>query len=318
MKKALFTVALIAIIGSLSAQTTEAEKNLKTQSKDTLDGWKTGGVISLNLTQVSLTNWSAGGENSLSVNGILSLFANLKKGNSTWDNSLDLSYGMLQQGDGDPRKTDDKIDFTSKYGQKAFKNWYYAGLVNFKSQMAPGYNFPDDSTEISNFMAPAYVLGAIGMDYKPSEVFTFFISPLTMKMTIVNDQNLADEGAYGVEEAQYDDFGVQTKKGLTTRSEYGGYLRALFKKDIMKNVNLQSKLELFSNYTEEPTNIDVNWEVLISMKVNKFISATISTQLLYDDDIDIAVDKNNDGIIDAVGPRTQFKEVLGVGLSYKF
>jgi hypothetical protein len=318
MKKALFTVALIAIIGSLSAQTTEAEKNLKTQSKDTLDGWKTGGVISLNLTQVSLTNWSAGGENSLSVNGILSLFANLKKGNSNWDNSLDLSYGMLQQGDGDPRKTDDKIDFTSKYGQKAFKNWYYAGLVNFKSQMAPGYNFPDDSTEISNFMAPAYVLGAIGMDYKPSEVFTFFISPLTMKMTIVNDKVLADAGAYGVEAAEYDDFGVQTKKGLTTRSEYGGYLRALFKKDIMKNVNLQSKLELFSNYTEEPTNIDVNWEVLISMKVNKFISATISTQLLYDDDIDIAVDKNNDGIIDAVGPRTQFKEVLGVGLSYKF
>ena len=318
MKKALFTVALIAIIGSLSAQTTEAEKNLKTQSKDTLDGWKTGGVISLNLTQVSLTNWSAGGENSLSVNGILSLFANLKKGNSTWDNSLDLSYGMLQQGDGDPRKTDDKIDFTSKYGQKAFKNWYYAGLVNFKSQMAPGFNFPNDSTEISSFMAPAYVLGAIGMDYKPSEVFTFFISPLTMKMTIVNDQNLADEGRFGVEAAEYDDFGVQTKKGLTTRSEYGGYLRALFKKDIMKNVNLQSKLELFSNYTEEPTNIDVNWEVLISMKVNKFISATISTQLLYDDDIDIAVDNNNDGIIDAVGPRTQFKEVLGVGLSYKF
>ena len=318
MKKALFTVALIAIIGSLSAQTTEAEKNLKTQSKDTLDGWKTGGVISLNLTQVSLTNWSAGGENSLSVNGILSLFANLKKGNSTWDNSLDLSYGMLQQGDGDPRKTDDKIDFTSKYGQKAFKNWYYAGLVNFKSQMAPGFNFPNDSTEISSFMAPAYVLGAIGMDYKPSEVFTFFISPLTMKMTIVNDQNLADEGRFGVEAAEYDDFGVQTKKGLTTRSEYGGYLRALFKKDIMKNVNLQSKLELFSNYAENPTNIDVNWEVLISMKVNKFISATISTQLLYDDDIDIAVDNNNDGIIDAEGPRTQFKEVLGVGLSYKF
>tara|TARA_B100000809_G_scaffold232405_1_gene248264 strand:- start:4828 stop:5784 length:957 start_codon:yes stop_codon:yes gene_type:complete len=318
MKKALFTVALIATIGSISAQTTEAEKHLKTQSKDTLDGWKTGGVISLNLTQVSLSNWSAGGENSLSVNGILSLFANLKKGNSTWDNSLDLSYGMLQQGDGDPRKTDDKIDFTSKYGQKAFKNWYYAGLVNFKSQMAPGYNFPDDSTEISNFMAPAYVLGAIGMDYKPSEVFTFFISPLTMKMTIVNDKVLADAGAYGVEAAEYDDFGVQTKKGLTTRSEYGGYLRALFKKDIMKNVNLQSKLELFSNYIEEPTNIDVNWEVLISMKVNKFISATISTQLLYDDDIDIAVDNNNDGIIDAVGPRTQFKEVLGVGLSYTF
>ena len=86
----------------------------------------------------------------------------------------------------------------------------------------------------------------------------------------------------------------------------------------MKNVNLQTKLELFTNYTEEPTHVDVNWEVLIAMKVNKFISATISTQLLYDHDIDIAVDTDGDGVIDAAGPRTQFKEVLGIGLSYKF
>lgn len=317
MKRIFLAITLIATIGNLTAQTTDAENTLKTQSKDTLDGWKTGGIISLNLTQVSLTNWTAGGENSLSVNGILSLFANLKKGNSTWDNSLDLSYGLLQQGNADFRKTDDKIDFTSKYGQKAFKNWYYAALVNFKTQMTAGYNYPNDSTEISNFLAPGYALGAIGMDYKPSEVFSLFISPITMKMTIVNDQNLADAGAYGVEAAEYNDLGVLTKNGLTTRSEYGGYLRALLKKDIMKNINLQSKLELFSNY-EDASYIDVNWEVLISMKVNKFISATLSTQLLYDHDIDIAIDNNNDGVFDAVGPRTQFKEVLGVGVSYKF
>lgn len=317
MKKIILTLVAIATIGSAFTQTTEAEKTLKTQSKDTLDGWKTGGVASLNLTQVGLTNWSAGGENSMSVTGLVSLYANLKKGNSTWDNSLDLAYGILQQGDADVVKTDDKIDFTSKYGQKAFKNWYYAGLINFKSQMTAGYNYPDDSTEISNFLAPGYMLGAIGMDYKPSEVFTLFISPITMKMTIVNDQNLADAGAYGVDAAEYDDAGTLISAGKTTRSEYGGYLRALFKKDVMKNINLQSKLELFSNY-EAADYIDVNWEVLIAMKVNKYISATISTQLIYDHDVDIAIDNNDDGIIDAVGPRTQFKEVIGVGISYKF
>jgi hypothetical protein len=312
MMKKIIAIAFIAIIGNLSAQTTEAEDNLKKQNKDTLDSWKIGGIISLNLTQVSLTNWSAGGENSLSVNGILSLFANLKKGNSTWDNSLDLGYGFLQQGKADARKTDDKIDFTSKYGQKAFKNWYYAGLVNFKSQMTAGYNYPDDSTKISNFLAPGYLLGSIGMDYKPSEVFTLFISPVTMKMTLVNDQPLADAGAFGVEAAILDTAGNVITKGENSRAEYGGYLRALLKKDIMKNINLQTKLELFSNYAEESGNIDVNWEILISMKVNKFISATISTQLLYDHDIDII---DSDG---KVGPRTQFKEVLGVGLNYTF
>lgn len=299
MKKVILTLVVFIAIGSISAQTTEAEKNLTTQSKDTLDGWKSGGVVSLNLTQVGLTNWAAGGENSLSVNGLVSLYANLKKENYTWDNSLDLAYGLLQQGNADVRKTDDRIDLTSKYGQKVFKNWYYAGLVNFKSQMTAGYNYPDDSTKISNFLAPGYMLGAIGMDYKPNEIFNLFVSPITMKMTIVNDQTLADAGAYGVDQ------------GEKTRSEYGGYLRALLKKDIMKNINLQTKLELFSNY-EEATHIDVNWEVLVAMKVNKYISATVSTQLIYDHDIDIL---DSDG---RVGPRTQFKEVIGVGISYKF
>jgi len=313
MKKTIVIFIATLFTINISAQTTEAEKSLTTQSKDTLDGWKTGGIVSLNLTQVGLTNWQAGGENSLSVNGLLSLFANLKKGNSTWDNSLDLGYGILQQSDDEVRKTDDKIDFTSKYGQKAFKNWYYAGLINFKSQMTPGYDYPNDSTRnrLSDFLAPGYMLGAIGMDYKPNEVFNLFISPITTKMTIVNVQTLADAGAFGVDPAEYDDALTLVSSGKKIRVEYGGYLRALLKKDIMKNINLQSKLELFSNY-EDAMHVDVNWEVLIAMKVNKYISATVSTQLLYDHDIDIL---DSDG---KVGPRTQFKEVIGVGVSYKF
>lgn len=318
MKKIALNLLFVLVSLSFVAQTTEGEETLKKQSTDTIEGWNLGGVVSLNLTQVSLTNWSAGGENSISVNGIVSLFANYKKGKSTWDNSLDLGYGMLKQGDADFIKTDDKIDFMSKYGYKAFKNWYYAGLVNFKSQMAPGYNYPDDSTKISEFLAPGYLLGALGMDYKPSDVFTLFISPITVKTTIVNNQDLADAGAFGVDLAVYSDTGLLLENGKTIRNEYGGYLRALLKKDIMENINLQTRLELFSNYAEDPDHIDVNWEVLIAMKVNKYISATISTQLLYDHDIDIVIDDNNDGVTDAVGPRVQFKEVLGVGISYKF
>lgn len=319
MKKIILSLLFIIVVSFVFAQTTEAEKILKKQHADTIpDGWKTGGVFSLNFTQVSLTNWAAGGNNSVSLNAITSLYANLKKGNSTWDNTLDLGYGLLKQGDEGVRKTDDKIDFMSKYGQKAFKNWYYAGLVNFKSQMAPGYNYPDDSTQISKFLAPGYLLGAIGMDYKPSDAFTLFISPLTAKMTFVNDKKLADAGAYGVDAAVYDDLGVLVTEGKRLRAEYGGYLRAVLNKDLMENIKLQTKLELFSNYTENPDHIDVNWEMLIALKVNKFISATISTQLIYDHDVDIAVDRNDDGILDGVGPRTQFKEVLGIGLTYKF
>ena len=323
MRKFYFIVVLTTMAQSLFAQVLteehlEAEKKLKVQKTDTIEGWKTGGVFSVNFTQVSLTNWAAGGDNSISLNGLTNLFANYKKGNSTWDNTLDLAYGLMKQGKQGIRKTDDRVDFMSKYGQRAFKNWYYAALINFRTQMAPGYNYPDDSTKISNFLAPAYLLGAIGMDYKPNDNFNVFISPLTMRTTIVNDSKLADAGAFGVEKAEYNDLGVKIKDGQMFRSEYGGYLRTLLKADVMTNIKLVTKLDLFSNYSENPERIDVNWELLIALKVNEYISATISTNLIYDHDVDIAVDENGDGVFDAFGPRTQFKEVLGIGLTYKF
>lgn len=318
-----FVMVLLFLSNTITSQVLteeqlEAEKKLKAQEADTLEGWKTGGVFSVNFTQVSLTNWAAGGDNSISLNAITNLFANYKKGDNTWDNTLDLAYGLMKQGNQGLRKTDDRVDFMSKYGRKAYKNWYYAVLINFRTQMASGYNYPDDSTKISNFLAPAYLLGAIGMDYKPNDNFNVFISPLTMKTTIVNDTRLADAGAFGVDKAEYNDLGIKIKDGKMFRAEYGGYLRSLLKANLMENINLVTKLDLFSNYSEHPERIDVNWELLIALKVNAHISATISTNLIYDHDVDIAVDSNNDGIIDAFGPRTQFKEVLGIGLSYKF
>lgn len=315
---ALLTISNIMFSQVLTEEQLEAEKKLKAQLADTLEGWKTGGVLSVNFTQVSLTNWAAGGDNSISLNTITNLFANYKKGDNTWDNTLDLAYGVMKQGNQSVRKTDDRVDMMSKYGRKAYKNWYYAALINFRTQMAPGYNYPDDSIKISNFLAPGYLLGAIGMDYKPNENFNVFITPLTMKTTMVNDTRLADAGAFGVDAAKYNDLGIKIKDGKMLRVEYGGYLRSLLKANLMENISLVTKLDLFSNFAEHPERIDVNWEVLIALKVNEYISATISTNLIYDHDVDIAVDNNNDGVIDAFGPRTQFKEVLGIGLSYKF
>jgi Protein of unknown function (DUF3078) len=273
---------------------------------DTTKIWKKGAVVGINVSQTSLTNWQGGGQNSLAANALFSGFTNYKKGRNVWDNSLDLGYGLLQQGNSKLIKSDDKIDFNSKYGRYAFKHWYYSALLNFKSQMAPGYNYPNDSVVISRFLAPAYILASIGMDYKPNDYFTMYISPITQKTTIVNDSKLNEVGAYGVD------------SGKVIRSEYGAYARFQYQKDVFTNVNFKTKLELFSNYLNNPQNIDVNWETLLSMKVNKYISATFSTTLIYDHDINIPIDKNNDGVVEKAGPRVQFREVLGVGLSYKF
>jgi len=315
MKTKIFTTILLAVFVTsvASAQVIEAEKTLRTVRVDTTLGWKSGGVFALNFAQTSLTNWAAGGQNSVAVNGLLSVFANLKREKSVWDNSLDIGYGLLKQGKkSDFMKTDDKIDFLSKYGREAFKNFYYAALLNFKTQMAPGYNYPNDSVKISNLFAPAYLLGALGMDYKPNSYFSAFIAPLTAKFTFVNDPLLSSAGAFGV------------TPGEKVKSEIGGYIRVIysrndFKSEFLKNVSFTTKIDLFSNYVDKPQNIDVSWENLITMKVNKYLSFNLSTHLIYDDNIKVKVDRNDDGALDDYpGSRAQFKEIFGAGFSYKF
>lgn len=312
---------MVASSTALWSQTTDAEKDIRTVSKDTVMGWKTGGILGLNISQASFTNWAAGGQNTVAIGGLVNLFAKYKSEKDSWDSMLDLGYGLLKQGkDADFIKTDDKVDFTSKYGRKASSKWYYAGLVNFKTQMTAGYNYPNDSVKISDLLAPAYVLAAIGMDYKPSDRLTAFIAPITSKNTIVNNELLANAGAFGVEKAVYDTEGNIVTPGKKSRSEVGGYLRMVYQQTFFKDksVSIISKLDLFSNYKQNPQNIDVSWETIIGLKVNKYITTTITSHLLYDNDIAIAVDRDNDGITDGSGPRTQFKEVIGVGFNYKF
>lgn len=314
MKNVFYLFALALLPATLSAQ-----DSTKTVAADTT--WKKGGIAGLNFSQTTLTNWASGGQNAISVAVYTSLYANYKKGTTTWDNTLDLAYGTVRRDGEAMRKSDDKIDFSSKYGQYAFKKvWYYSALVGVKTQFGPGYSYSTDgsSTWISDFTSPAYVLAAVGLDYKPNDAFSMLLSPITGKSTFVMAQTLADAGAFGVKKAEYDAQGNKIKDGENFRFEFGGYLKATFRKDIMKNVNLQSKLELFSNYAVHPEAVDVNWENLLAMKVNKYISANLSTQLIYDQDINVPVDRNDDGVIDGTGPRVQFKEVFGIGLAAKF
>ena len=301
-----FSMITLAFSLSVSAQVTEGEKVLRTVSADTTKGWKKGGVMGITLAQTSLTNWAAGGQNSVSVNGILSLFANYHKGNSVWDNSLDMGYGIIKQGSNDVKKTDDKFEFLSKYGQKAFRNVYYSAMFSFKTQMAVGKDAA--GKEISNLLSPGYILAAVGLDYKPNGYLSFFLSPLTSKTTVVRDTMLSNAGAFGVE------------KGKKALEELGGYARFIFSKgdfknEFMKNISFTTKLDLFSNYLKNPQNVVVNWETLILMKVNKYLSMNLNTNLIYDNKVRFPA---NNGVEGATVPKVQFKEIFGAGLSFKF
>lgn len=265
--------------------------------------WTYGGRTSINFSQLSLVNWAAGGENSYALAGLVQLFGKYAKGKANWANTLDLGYGLIKQGEQGVRKSDDKIDFLSKYGYQAINRWYYSGMLNFKTQMAKGYNYDKTGgrTLISDLMAPGYLMLSLGMEYKSKkDNFYILLSPFTGKSTFVFNDSLSAAGAYGLE------------PGTNIRQEFGGFAKIAFSKEIFKNVNLGTKMDLFSNYLNKPGNIDVNMETILMMKVNKFLVTSITVNLIYDDDINIT-DSNGE-----TGPRTQFKEVFAIGLSYSF
>jgi hypothetical protein len=273
------------------------------QEADTVKHWTAGGNSAFNFSQVSLSNWAGGGKNSVSGTFLFNAFLNFKKDKRAWENTLDIGYGLTQQGDENLVKTEDRIQIVSKYGIQASERWYYTALADFKTQMDLGYKDPPENTIMtSKFMSPAYLLLSLGMDYKPNQNFSMYLSPLTGKMTIVNDDQLSNQGAYGVD------------PGENLRSEFGASVKSIYKKEnLLQNVDFNTRLDLFSNWTDHPERIDVEWETKFDFRVNSFLSAHLGTTLLYDHDINYV---DAEGV--EHGPRIQFKQLFGFGINYKF
>jgi hypothetical protein len=298
MKRLVFLFVLATLVPRLSAQ----------ESPDTL--WKFNGLASLNFSQLSLTNWAAGGENSVAGNAIVNLSANYLNEASkvSWTNDLIMGYGLLKQGETPVRKSDDKIDFASKFGYRASKKWYYSGLLSFKTQFDIGYDKPAEETrkKISNFMSPGYLNLSLGMDFKPNDEFTILLSPVTGKMTLVLDDDLSTAGAFGVD------------PGKQIRGEFGGFIKIAYAKAFSDLITLKTKIDLFSNYLENPQYIDINFDFLVNFKLTEYISASFVSQAIYDRDILFEFDDNDDGIAEGTEPRVQFKQLFGLGLTYSF
>lgn len=311
MKKLiLLATSIVAINSVIFAQA---------DSATTESPWKREGLISITFSQVSLDNWQGGGESSVSGNALLKYSADYTKGKWSWDNDLEMAVGFTQLGSTDPRKTDDRIELVSKVARSIAPKWDATFLSTFRTQFTEGFKIDEDTigNRISHFMAPGYLFAGLGFTYKPTEWLSFELSPVTSKMTFVRLQELADNGDYGVEAAVRDTAGNIITQGKRFRFELGGYAKIHLKKEIMKNVTFETKADFFSNYLENPQNIDVTWDVLLVMKVNSWLSANLTTNLIYDDDINIVVGQRADGS-DITGPRTQFKQTFGAGLTAKF
>jgi len=184
--------------------------------------WEKKNRVGLDFNQIAFVNWSAGGDNSIS--GLLKGDFSRKyiKGRLIWDNVLNVRYGVNKQSDRELRKTDDVLELNSTFGYKSSvaSDWYYVSKLNFKTQFTDGFNYPNTDNPVSRWLAPAYLFVGIGGEYMDSKTgIKYYISPLTYKGTFVNDQRLADQGAFGVDSAVKDDEGNILKHGKRSKSE---------------------------------------------------------------------------------------------------
>lgn len=273
-------------------------------------GWSYGARGNLLVNQVALSNWQAGGESSLSGTVSINLSAKKSFGRWVWDNRLDLRYGHQWLGDRSV-KTDDLIDLNTRLDRRLSDRLSLSLMLAFRTQFAQGFEASVPDIFASDFLAPAYTNMGVGLTYKAGEKLSLFFSPSTAKWTLVNNGRLADNGAFGVEAAQVDSSGNVISPGKRSRFEIGGYMNVLLTTVVAKNIDFRSKLDLFSNYLNKPQNIDVNWENTLNLKVNEYVTVQLVAHLIYDNDI-VFTDVNGRG------PRTQFRESMGVGLNYAF
>lgn len=292
---------LIILIISLTAMSSVLAQ---TEVKKDTTYWKGKYETLLSFSQTTFTNWASGGENNVAGNAYLNIFENYAKNNISWNNYLGLAYGTSKlQSFEKLRKTDDKINLTSKFGYKMAKSWEYAALFDFKSQFTKGYKYPNDSVYISNFFAPANFQFSLGANYKPSENFSVFMSPIGARLTVVNDSVLRNRAGGA--------FGVTGDSPLLW--QLGGSVNVMLKKDITKNINWMSKMDIFSDYLKDPLSPVFSWENNFVLKVTKFISFNVMTLMISDPNVPYI---NEHGKPE--GSRLQFRETFGVGISYTF
>ena len=231
---------------------------------------------------------------------MLSLFAFYKKDKHSWDNTLDFNLGYVRTSSLGSRKNDDRIDILSKYGYALGPKVNVAGLLNFRSQLFKGYTYPDNvKTFSSAFLAPAYVLFSPGIDYKPNGDLSIFVSPATIRWTIVKDDSLSAQGLYGVEPGEH------------VNTEVGAFASINYFKEFNKVITYKGRLDLFSNYKHNPQNVDLYMTNVVNVKLSKVLSMTWRVDMIYDDDVRL-FGKTGEGAA------LQLKSLVGIGLLMKF
>lgn len=303
---------LVLFVSSLAFSQTQ-----NVTKKDSL--WERKNTVGLDISQIAFVNWNAGGNSS--VSGLLkgNFTRKYERQNLKWLSELIVRYGINKQDGIELRKTDDAIKFTSTLGYRkdSVSLWFSTAKFDFSTQFTNGYSYPNTTNPISKPFAPAYIFLGVGSEYNDKKnKLTVYISPLTMKSTLVLDQRLANQGAFGVTKATYDIDGNLLEEGELYRFELGFLVTSQYSKEIYKNVIFENRVSLYSDYINKFGNVDVDWQFKFDLVVNDHIRANIGAHLIYDDDIKATEEIGGAQVI--VGPKVQLKQMLGLGLVYDF
>lgn len=309
MKTKLILLALILFCFAANAQTTEkylikkSEEAAKLIDSKDKNGWSKKGKITFLFNQANFNNWVAGGESNLSGALGLNYEIHYKNDNTTWDNIILANYGIIRTENATfNKKSDDRLELNSIYGSKAFGNWYYSFIANFRTQFTTGYNYTKMKTgeeireENTGFFSPAYLTAGPGLYWKKNETLKLNFAPFTSKFTFVDSFYTS---GIGYVDGKY--FGVDANK--TTRFEMGFYASAYYKFNLMKNVSVENLFNAYTNYLDKPENLDIDYQLNVVMTINKALSTNFTFQTIYDDNAFRGF---------------QTRQVFGLGINYGF
>jgi hypothetical protein len=284
-----FCLSQDASIRQLQAESLRTFQNTASITTDSIPrAWKAGGLYSISLGQGTLSNWAGGGDDfSLSVATSINLFASYKKNKNSWDNALDMSFGYVKTSTLGGRKNDDRFDLLTKYGYALSPKLNLTTLGNFRSQFFRGYNYNNNSKT-----------GTITKNFA-SAFLSPFVSPFTSRWLIVNDDSLAAKGDYGT-----------IAPGKHSHNQLGAFATVNYHKAFNKYVSYRGRIDVFSNYKNNPANLDIYMTNTLSAKVAKIIAFNWNFDMIYDDDVQLFGKSGS-------SPALQLKSIIGVGLQVK-
>ncbi|MCI0919975.1 DUF3078 domain-containing protein [Sphingobacterium rhinopitheci] len=303
MKTYLFFMLLLMSINISNAQniqdsiaTKHSKKDSNQHKKNKIDStttkhWNIKGTTSLSGNQSAFSNWLNGGTSNITVNLRLNYDFNYKKDNWVLDNKFITAYGFNRNKFSSVKKTEDKIELNSILARNIEKEWHYSFFFNFKSQFGKGLDPKDPKNKVSHFLSPIFLMTGPGIFWRKSDNFKINFSPATPRFVFVHSEFTKMGKSFGVSQNE------------VHRFEFGSTVYAYYKFDIMKNVTMENILGLFADYTHDFSKVDIDYQASLYLKVNKFISANVYYDVLYDYD---------------TSKKLQQKETVGIGFKYSF